>query len=127
MGTTTQAYITYCLEQNIFESFHFSKYESFLKTVKDSKEEPSGETAKQLEKMEKDLNNKEEEITMVISLYKEVSALKEQVKNLKQRSQSTLTAYPKSKTYSDPQAAVHLTKLLRQIQNYQSQCKTAVN
>lgn len=98
-----------------------------MQTVKDGKDEANEETAKELEKMEKDLNNKEEEITMVISLYKEVSALKEQVKNLKQQSQSTVTVIPKSKPSNDSQAAVHLTKLLRQIQNYQSQCKTTVN
>lgn len=101
-----------------------------VQAAKEGKQDTNENTVKELEKMEKELNNKEEEITMVISLYKEVSALKEQVKNLKQRtSQSTVGGNQKAstKTYSEPDAAVHLTKLLRQIKNYQSQYKNPVN
>lgn len=109
--------------------FYYSKYESLLKVVKDGKEEATEETVKELEKMEKELNNKEVEITMVISLYKEVSALKEQVKNLKLQSQSSLTVNSKgsNKPYNDSPPAVHLTKLLRKIQNYQHIHKTGVH
>lgn len=74
--------------------------------------------------MEKDLNNKEEEITMVMALYKEVVALKEQVKTLKEKaSQASVPVVPSQSSryrdFKDPHTAVHLTKLLRQIQNYQ--------
>lgn len=82
---------------------------------------------KELEKMEADLGRKEEEITMVMSLYKEVIALKQQIKSLKEKaSQSSVNANSsdlKFKEYNNPQAAFHLTKLLRQIQHYQLRYK----
>lgn len=67
---------------------------------------------------------------MVMTLYKEVLALKQQIKCLKQKtSQSSVTA-PEVKetasnfsTYNNPRAALHLTKLLRQIQMYQMRYK----
>lgn len=79
-----------------------------------------------MEGIEKELTNKEEEINMVVSLYKEVAALKEQVKTLKKRaSQSSVALNPKPiPNMNSSQAALHLTKLLRQIQNIQTQCKT---
>lgn len=90
------------------------------------------ETVKQLEQMERCLNNKEEEITMVMTLYKEVVALKKQVKTLREKasvaslSLSVQQQYPQHlqqvppyRAYNDTHTAVHLTKLLRQIQMYQ--------
>lgn len=66
---------------------------------------------------------------MVVSLYNEVSALKTQIKNLKQKtSQPTIEVCTRNllKGDKDAEAAIHLTKLLRQIKNYQSHCtKTA--
>ncbi|KAJ8919992.1 hypothetical protein NQ315_006522 [Exocentrus adspersus] len=85
------------------------------------------DTLKELEKMEAELTKKEEEITMVMTLYKEVIALKQQIKSLKEKtSQASVNANPsnfKFKEYNNPQAAFHLTKLLRQIQHYQMRYK----
>lgn len=82
--------------------------------------------------MERCLNNKEEEINMVMTLYKEVMALKKQVKNLKEKaSMASLSLSVQQQLppqyhpvqqyryYNDTHTAVHLTKLLRQIQMYQ--------
>ncbi|KAJ8967735.1 hypothetical protein NQ317_009797, partial [Molorchus minor] len=92
------------------------------------------DTLKELEAMETELNKKEEEITMVMALYKEVLALKQQIKNLKARaSQASINIQDqkessvKFKEYNNPQAAFHLTKLLRQIQHYQLRYKNDVN
>lgn len=104
----------------------YRKYEELRKKVDESKGAANEETLKELEKMEKDLNTKEEEITMVVSLYNEVSALKAQVSNLKKRSsQSTVDQKSLIKGYQDPEAAVHLTKLLKQIKSYQLHYKNA--
>lgn len=78
---------------------------------------------KELETIEAELTKKEEEINMVVALYKEVAALKEQVKSLRKRaSQSTIGANKPVEAMSGSKAALHLTKLLRQIQNIQSHC-----
>lgn len=80
---------------------------------------------KQLEQMERCLSNKEEEITMVMSLYKEVLALKQQVKCLKEKASMASLSINMQQPYCmqqarhDPNSAVHLTKFLRQIQMYQ--------
>lgn len=88
-------------------------------------------TIKELEKLEVELTKKEEEITMVMTLYKEVLALKQQIKQLKEkRSQSSLVSKElqetkgKFKEYKNPEAAFHLTKLLKQIQHYQMRYKS---
>lgn len=67
---------------------------------------------------------------MVMTLYKEVLALKQQIKCLKQRaSQASVAIHEVKETssnfsnYSNPKAALHLTKLLRQIQTYQMRYK----
>lgn len=89
------------------------------------------ETVKQLEQMERCLNNKEEEITMVMTLYKEVMALKKQVRNLKEKASMASLSFVQQqfpqqfqpslahRHYNDTHTAIHLTKLLRQIQMYQ--------
>lgn len=88
-------------------------------------------TIKELERLEVELNKKEEEITMVMTLYKEVLALKQQIQQLRdKRSQSSLPSKEtketkiKFKEYNNPEAAFHLTKLLKQIQHYQSRYKS---
>lgn len=88
------------------------------------------ETLKELELLENELNKKEEEITMVMTLYKEVLALKQQIKCLKQKTSQASMTVPEVKeipsnfsNYSNPKAAMHLTKLLRQIQTYQMRYK----
>lgn len=101
------------------------KYEVLSRQITDNKSEANNDALKELEAIEKELAMKEEEINMVVALYKEVAALKEQVKNLKKRaSQSSITVNPKPavQTMNSSQAALHLTKLLRQIQNIQNQC-----
>lgn len=89
---------------------------------------------KELEEMENMLGKKEEEINMVMSLYTEVLALKDQVKKLREKaSQSAFTINSSSNQqvklseYKEPSTAAHLTQLLRQIQNYQIHCKSKVN
>ncbi|XP_072390852.1 uncharacterized protein [Diabrotica undecimpunctata] len=93
------------------------------------------EIIKQLESLEAELTKKEEEINMVMTLCKEVMALKQQIKNLKQHnSQST---FPQERQdggtssnfndFKNPQAAFHLTKLLKQIQTYQKKYKHGVS
>lgn len=63
-----------------------------------------------------------------MALYKEVLALKHQVRQLKEkRSQASLPskdAKLKFKEYNNPEAAFHLTKLLKQIQHYQMRYKS---
>lgn len=79
----------------------------------------------ELEKLEKNLNNKENEINMVMNLYKEVTMLKEQVKTLKVKaSTGSVSGMNNSQTQQvrkerDQNTVLHLTKLLRQIQHYQ--------
>ncbi|KAH1003556.1 uncharacterized protein LOC109544910 isoform X1 [Dendroctonus ponderosae] len=88
-------------------------------------------TIKELERLEVELNKKEEEITMVMTLYKEVLALKQQIQQLRdKRSESSLPSKAtketkiKFKEYNNPEAAFHLTKLLKQIQHYQSRYRS---
>ncbi|CAH0545787.1 unnamed protein product [Brassicogethes aeneus] len=82
------------------------------------------ENVKELQQLDVDLTAKEEEITMVMSLYKEVLALKQQVQTLKQKSSvASVGVAPKMADYNNPKAAFHLTKLLKQIQLYQSHYK----
>ena len=82
-------------------------------------------TLKELEDMESSLNNKEEEIKMVISLYREVAALKQQIKTLKLRTSMVSVSLEKHPTQSkfgedvNPNTATHLTKLLKRIRMYQ--------
>ncbi|KAJ8959437.1 hypothetical protein NQ318_022129, partial [Aromia moschata] len=114
-----------------------NEFESLNKRYEDLSQKANpddAETLKELESMETELNKKEEEITMVMALYKEVLALKQQIKTLKQRaSQASLNvndpkdSSAKFKEYNNPQAAFHLTKLLRQIQHYQLRYKKEVN
>lgn len=59
---------------------------------------------------------------MVVALYKEVAALKEQVKNLRKKASQSTVNLNKQSIVNSSQAALHLTKLLRQIQNIQSHC-----
>ncbi|KAF2888035.1 hypothetical protein ILUMI_18138 [Ignelater luminosus] len=64
---------------------------------------------KEVEQMEKALNKKEEEINMVMSLYTEVLALKDQVKRLRERTHSQasiiLSKNPSKATdYKEPKA-----------------------
>lgn len=103
----------------------YRKYETLSRQINDNKSEANSDALKELESIEKELTNKEEEINMVVALYKEVSALKEQVKTLKKRaSQSSVALNPRPtvQTMNNSQAALHLTKLLRQIQSIQTQC-----
>ncbi|XP_045463348.1 uncharacterized protein LOC123673011 [Harmonia axyridis] len=78
--------------------------------------EASKEATDELQELEEQLNKKEEEITIVMSLYKEVLALKQQVKTLT-RSSAEINAYrqPRHDDYS-AKPAKHITKLLQQIQ-----------
>lgn len=71
---------------------------------------------------------------MVMTLYKEVLALKQQIKCLKEKaSQASVTSHEVKETasnfsnYNNPQAAMHLTKLLTQIQMYQMRYKKGTN
>lgn len=83
------------------------------------------EVLQQLEEMDTQLNQKEEEIKMVMSLCTEVMALKDQVKKLKERAScEALTECKPMDSKREPNAALHLTQLLRQIQNYQKQFQT---
>lgn len=109
----------------------FRKYEQLAKQVNKNDDEASPDMLNELEQMEKALNKKEEEINMVMSLYTEVLALKDQVKRLRERTHSQasiiLTKNPSKATeYKEPKAVLHLTQLLRQIQNYQTHCRSKV-
>lgn len=82
-----------------------------------SRNEQTPEVVLELEKLEKELNNKEQEITMVMTLYKELMALKEQMKKLQQP--PTTTSHQKISEYANNKTTFHLTKLLKEIQRYQ--------
>ncbi|XP_031355881.1 uncharacterized protein LOC116180163 isoform X2 [Photinus pyralis] len=100
-----------------FDSLN-AKYETLSKTSTNA----APEVLKQLEEMDTQLNQKEEEIKMVMSLCTEVMALKDQVKKLKERAScEALSECKASDPKKEPNAALHLTQLLRQIQNYQKQ------
>lgn len=79
----------------------------------------------ELTKLESDVNKKENEIKMVMDLYNEVTTLKEQVKTLKEKASSGSiagsTVLPSTQFRRDREqnTVLHLTKLLRQIQQYQ--------
>lgn len=82
----------------------------------------SSDVMQELEKLEKDLTCKENEITTVMDLYKEVTLLKEQVKTLREKASAgsiVESATPMVRKEREQNAALHLTKLLRQIQQYQ--------
>ncbi|KAK4872395.1 hypothetical protein RN001_014424 [Aquatica leii] len=98
-----------------FDSLN-TRYEMLSKC--DSKTNP--DNVKQLEEMENQLNQKEEEINMVMSLYTEVMALKDQVKKLKERTSCETIYTASSPEKKETGATMHLTHLLRQIQNYQN-------
>ncbi|XP_023027721.2 uncharacterized protein [Leptinotarsa decemlineata] len=113
---------------NEFETLN-KKYEELSQNANADDDENLTE----LEKLESELNKKEEEIVMVMTLYKEVLALKQQIKTLKQKtSQPSISLSdqkdcpPNFKEYNNPQAAFHLTKLLRQIQMYQMRYKKEI-
>lgn len=81
---------------------------------------------KELEKMEMELNNKEEEINMVLNLYKEITALKDQVRVLKKKASAVSMRIPggtEKQQYPEPVTAIHLSKLLRGVQNFQQHYK----
>ncbi|XP_066260195.1 uncharacterized protein [Euwallacea similis] len=90
---------------------------------------------KKLGRLEEELNEKEEAITLEITLYKELLALKQEVKQLKEeRSQSSLLSREHNqnteiryKKYKNPEAAFLLTKLLKQIQHCQMIYKSSLN
>ncbi|XP_018330478.1 uncharacterized protein LOC108740605 [Agrilus planipennis] len=109
--------------QNLHDEFEIMnrEYEDFADKIDKNEVENIEEAREQLDNMEKGLNNKEEEIQIVMALYKEVLALKEQVRKLKQRSTATVVSYypPKIPGVKDQNAIIHLTKLLKQIQSYQ--------
>ncbi|KAG5888434.1 hypothetical protein JTB14_020209 [Gonioctena quinquepunctata] len=113
---------------NEFETLN-KRYEELSQKVNGDDDD----TLKELEKLETELNKKEEEIVMVMTLYKEVLALKQQIKSLKQKTSQPSVALSDSKEspanfkeYNNPQAAFHLTKLLKQIQMYQMRYKKEV-
>lgn len=105
------------------------KYEDLNRHLNDGKLEANEDTLKELEKLEKELSNKEDEIAMVMDLYKEVAVLKEQVKTLKEKASQGSVAVqqnyaPSKHREAREYTAVHLTKLLRQIQYYQGLYKS---
>ncbi|XP_019881180.2 uncharacterized protein LOC109609007 isoform X2 [Aethina tumida] len=103
-----------------FETMN-KRYEELSKDPDNANEE----MIKEMEKLDNDLNAKEAEITTVMDLYKEVLALKQQIKSLKQKMSDGNISHTASRLaeYTNPKAAFHLTKLLKQIQLYQSQYK----
>lgn len=103
----------------------FRNYEALSRRIDDNKAEGNNNNSalKELENIEKELTKKEEEINMVVALYKEVAALKEQVKTLKKRaSQSSIGLNKPVQIATSSKTALHLTKLLRQIQHIHSHC-----
>jgi DNA polymerase III delta subunit len=82
---------------------------------------------RELEILDKELNHKEEEIVMVMTLYKEVLALKQQVKSLKDRTSkeniSVKSQPPKFNGYNNVTTAGLLNKLLQRVQHFQTHYK----
>lgn len=75
---------------------------------------------KDMERLEKKLTKKEEEIEVVMNLHSEVSNLKKQIRVMKeQESVQRLSCAPSRSIKRPPKASHQMTKLLRQIQNYQ--------
>ncbi|XP_069688890.1 uncharacterized protein [Periplaneta americana] len=115
---------------NLHEDFSRlnSKYEELQTGVtQDTVDET--EAMKELEAMETELQAKEDEITVVMALYKEVISLKEQVRALRKRASSanftnqTTRIRPHHITVRPPTVGVRLTKLLRVIQQFQDELK----
>ncbi|KAF2887156.1 hypothetical protein ILUMI_19017 [Ignelater luminosus] len=67
-----------------------SKYQELDTHIRNNKEQTSLETQKKLEEMEKTLNRKEEEINTVMSLYKDMLILRNQVKKLKEQKRTSV-------------------------------------
>lgn len=89
--------------------------------------EASKEAVDELQELEAQLNKKEEEITIVMSLYKEVIALKQQVKALTRYSaESNAYRQHRPDDYSS-RPAQHITKLLQQIQQYHTYYRNGQN
>ncbi|XP_064214651.1 uncharacterized protein LOC103313194 isoform X2 [Tribolium castaneum] len=99
-------------------------YDELVKRNEEGKATP--ECLQQLEKLDNELNSKEEEIVMVMTLYKEVLALKQQVKTLKERaskeSVSIHSQVPKIGGKNMETAGL-LNKLLQRLHYYQSHYK----
>ncbi|XP_063920268.1 uncharacterized protein LOC135135193 isoform X2 [Zophobas morio] len=102
-----------------------STYDELAKKTERGNAHP--EVLKQLETLDKELNSKEEEIIMVMSLYKEVLALKQQVKTLKERTsrenvsiKSQQTKFNGCKNIATAQL---LNKLLQRVQHFQTHYK----
>lgn len=78
--------------------------------VKNNKEQTTLETLEKLEKMEKELNRKEDEINTVMSLYRDMLILKNQVRKLKEQKRTSIRLsenLPKSES-----------QILKQIQTF---------
>ncbi|XP_044766479.1 uncharacterized protein LOC123322595 [Coccinella septempunctata] len=89
--------------------------------------EGSKEAVDELQELESQLNKKEEEITIVMTLYKEVLALKQQVKELTRRSaENNAFRQYRPEDYSS-KTAQHITKLLQQIQQYHTYYRNGQN
>ncbi|CAG2061268.1 unnamed protein product [Timema podura] len=104
------------------------EYERLLKVV----DRAGGEDAvRQLEALEEELNAKEEEIRLAMSLYQEMTSLKGRVKSLREKTSNTSTAannnaaFPPScrgpEVYAT--ATVRLTRLLRTVQRFQGRLR----
>ncbi|XP_044254088.1 uncharacterized protein LOC123004745 [Tribolium madens] len=99
-------------------------YDELVKRNDEGKATP--DALQQLEKLDNELNSKEEEIVMVMTLYKEVLALKQQVKTLKERaskeSVSMHNQVPKIGGKNMETAGL-LNKLLQRLHYYQTHYK----
>nr|CAD7417142.1 unnamed protein product [Timema poppensis] len=100
------------------------EYERLLKVV----DRVGGEdTVRQLETLEEELNAKEKEIRLAMSLYREMASLKGRVKSLREKASGTSTnvAFPPScrgpEVYAT--ATVRLTRLLRTVQRFQGRLR----
>lgn len=100
-------------------------YDELVKKNEENKSDPN--ILKELEKLDKELNSKEEEIVMVMSLYKEVLALKQQVKTLKSRASrenlSIKTDVSKFANINNAATAGLLNQLLQRVQHFQTHYK----
>ncbi|KAF5283140.1 hypothetical protein FQA39_LY17398 [Lamprigera yunnana] len=105
--------------KNLYDEFDAlnTQYETLLK----SNEKTLPENMQLLQEMENKLNHKEDEINTVMSLYTELTALKGEMKRLKEReSRDKINTHNISGKKSST-VALHLTKILREIQNYKKQ------
>ncbi|XP_068911303.1 uncharacterized protein [Tenebrio molitor] len=100
-------------------------YDDLVKQNEEGK--ANAQTMRELEILDKELNHKEEEIVMVMTLYKEVLALKQQVKSLKDRTSkeniSVKSQPPKFNGYNNVTTAGLLNKLLQRVQHFQTHYK----